>query len=155
MTQPPSAGSLRSFWNNSRVLSLTPGIPPASPGTGIARRARRTSSTLPRSERQFLEKNSGREDKKKEAVTKKLYDDLKLEQRYQEYEEKVVGELRENVSEIDESEALKNEGFPRQREGHPRPSRASASISMVVPSHAGSSLERSTSAASKEGIKRR
>jgi len=62
-------------------------------------------------QRQILEENYGRKDKAKEAVIKKLYDDLKLEKRYQDYEEKVVGEIREKIAKIDESEGLKKEIF--------------------------------------------
>lgn len=62
-------------------------------------------------QRKILEENYGRKDKEKEAVIKKLYDELKLEQRYQEYEEKVVGEIRQKIAQIDESEGLKKEVF--------------------------------------------
>ncbi|EON98619.1 putative farnesyl pyrophosphate synthetase protein [Phaeoacremonium minimum UCRPA7] len=62
-------------------------------------------------QRKILEENYGHKDKAKEAVIKKLYDDMKLEKRYQDYEEKVVGELREKISKIDESEGLKKEVF--------------------------------------------
>jgi len=62
-------------------------------------------------QRKILEENYGRKDKAKEAVIKKLYDDLKLEQRYKEYEEKVVGEIRERIAKVDESEGLKKEIF--------------------------------------------
>ncbi|AEO62873.1 ebb022f8-3d67-42dd-86aa-e6c8968d09ea [Thermothielavioides terrestris] len=62
-------------------------------------------------QRRLLEENYGRKDKEKEAVVKKLYDELKLEQRYQAYEEKVVGEIREQIARIDESEGLKKGVF--------------------------------------------
>ncbi|KAK3325396.1 isoprenoid synthase domain-containing protein [Apodospora peruviana] len=62
-------------------------------------------------QRKILEENYGRKNKDNEAVIKKLYDDLKLEQRYQEYEEKVVGEIRQKIAQIDESEGLKKEIF--------------------------------------------
>lgn len=62
-------------------------------------------------QRKILEENYGRKDKDKEAVIKKLYDDMKLEQRYLDYEEKVVGEIKENIAKIDESEGLKKEVF--------------------------------------------
>lgn len=62
-------------------------------------------------QRKILEENYGRKDKDKEAVIKKLFDDLKLEQRYKDYEEKVVGELREKIAKIDESSGLKKEVF--------------------------------------------
>ncbi|KAK4149452.1 farnesyl pyrophosphate synthase [Chaetomidium leptoderma] len=62
-------------------------------------------------QRRVLEENYGRKDKAKEAVIKKLYDDLKLEQRYKDYEEKVVGDIRAMISNIDESHGLKKGVF--------------------------------------------
>ncbi|TLS27285.1 hypothetical protein PpBr36_05525 [Pyricularia pennisetigena] len=62
-------------------------------------------------QRQILEENYGRKDKAKEAVIKKLYDDMGLEQIYKDYEEKVVGEIREKISKIDESKGLKKSVF--------------------------------------------
>jgi farnesyl diphosphate synthase len=62
-------------------------------------------------QRKILEENYGRKDKQKEAVIKKLYDDLELERRYKEYEEKRVGEIREMIAKVDESEGLKKEVF--------------------------------------------
>jgi farnesyl diphosphate synthase len=62
-------------------------------------------------QRKVLEENYGHKDKTKEAAVKKLYDELQLEQRYKDYEEKVVGEIREKISAIDESEGLKKEVF--------------------------------------------
>ncbi|KAJ2902928.1 putative farnesyl pyrophosphate synthetase protein [Zalerion maritima] len=62
-------------------------------------------------QRKILEENYGRKDKDKEAVIKKLFNDMELEQRYREYEEKVVGEIRENISKVDEREGLKKSVF--------------------------------------------
>jgi farnesyl diphosphate synthase len=62
-------------------------------------------------QRRVLEENYGRKDKDKEAVIKKLYDELQLEQRYQAYEEKVVGEIRELIAKIDETQGLKKGVF--------------------------------------------
>jgi farnesyl diphosphate synthase len=62
-------------------------------------------------QRKVLEENYGHKDKTKEAAIKKLYDELKLEQLYKDYEEKVVGEIREKIATIDESEGLKKEVF--------------------------------------------
>lgn len=62
-------------------------------------------------QKKILEENYGRKNKDNEAVIKKLYDDLKLEQLYKDYEEKVVGEIREKIANIDESEGLKKEVF--------------------------------------------
>lgn len=62
-------------------------------------------------QKKILEENYGRKDKDSEAIIKKLYNDLKLEQLYLDYEEKVVGEIREKIAKIDESEGLKKEVF--------------------------------------------
>lgn len=62
-------------------------------------------------QRRILEDNYGKKDKANEVVIKKLYDDMKLEQRYKDYEEKVVGEIRDKISKIDESAGLKKEVF--------------------------------------------
>lgn len=58
-------------------------------------------------QRKVLEENYGHKDKTKEAAVKKLYDELKLDQIYKEYEEKAVGEIRKKISEVDQSEGLK------------------------------------------------
>lgn len=62
-------------------------------------------------QKKILEENYGRKDKEKETIIKKLYEDLKLEQLYKEYEEKVVGEIRDKIAKIDESKGLKKEVF--------------------------------------------
>lgn len=62
-------------------------------------------------QRKILEENYGRKDKECEAIIKKLYNELKLEQLYLDYEEKVVGGIREKIAKIDESEGLKKEVF--------------------------------------------
>ncbi|KAK0727919.1 farnesyl pyrophosphate synthetase [Lasiosphaeria miniovina] len=62
-------------------------------------------------QREILAENYGRKNKDNEAVIKKLYNDLKLEQLYQEYEEKRVGEIRALIANIDESQGLKKEVF--------------------------------------------
>lgn len=62
-------------------------------------------------QRKVLEENYGRKDKDKEAAVKKLFDELQLEQRYKDYEEKRVGEIRELIAKVDESEGLKKEIF--------------------------------------------
>jgi farnesyl diphosphate synthase len=62
-------------------------------------------------QRKVLEENYGQKDPKKEAVVKKLYDELKLEQIYKDYEEKRVGEIRKLIAEVDESEGLKKTVF--------------------------------------------
>jgi farnesyl diphosphate synthase len=62
-------------------------------------------------QRKILEENYGQKDKEKEAVIKKLYDDMKLKELYETFEEKRAGELREMISKVDESEGLKKEVF--------------------------------------------
>ncbi len=62
-------------------------------------------------QRKILEDNYGRKDKDKEAVVKKLFDDLNLKQRYNDFEESRVAELEELISKVDESEGLKKSVF--------------------------------------------
>lgn len=62
-------------------------------------------------QRRILEENYGRKDAAKEAVVKKLYNDLKLEQRYRDYEESIVAELRSQIDGIDEAKGLKKSVF--------------------------------------------
>ncbi|KAK3953052.1 farnesyl diohosphate synthase [Pseudoneurospora amorphoporcata] len=62
-------------------------------------------------QRKTLEENYGRKDKAKEAVIKQLYDELKLEDHYQQYEEERVGEIRKMIDAIDESKGLKKQVF--------------------------------------------
>lgn len=62
-------------------------------------------------QRKLLEENYGQKDSAKEAVVKKLYNELGLESVYQAYEEKIVAEIRAKIQAIDESEGLKKEVF--------------------------------------------
>lgn len=62
-------------------------------------------------QKKILEDNYGRKDKDKEAVVKKLYDELNLEKLYKDYEEKVVGEIKDKIAKIDETDGLKREVF--------------------------------------------
>lgn len=62
-------------------------------------------------QRQVLDNNYGQKDIKAEAQVKKIFDDLELERIYHEYEEKRVGEIREKIANVDESEGLKKEVF--------------------------------------------
>ncbi|KAL2018331.1 hypothetical protein VTK56DRAFT_934 [Thermocarpiscus australiensis] len=62
-------------------------------------------------QRRVLEENYGRKDKAKEAAVKKLYDELRLEQRYKDYEERRVAEIRELIAKVDESQGLKKGVF--------------------------------------------
>ena len=62
-------------------------------------------------QRRILEENYGRKDDTKEAAVKKLYNELQLEQRYREYEDREVSGIREKIAMVDESEGLKKEVF--------------------------------------------
>ena len=62
-------------------------------------------------QRKVLEDNYGRKDQEKEANVKKLYDELNLDQIYKNYEEKRVGEIRQKIAAVDESEGLKKTVF--------------------------------------------
>lgn len=62
-------------------------------------------------QRQILEENYGQKDDAKEAVIKKLFDDMKLKERYEEFEERRANELRAKIEQVDESEGLKKEIF--------------------------------------------
>ncbi|KAH7322371.1 farnesyl pyrophosphate synthetase [Stachybotrys elegans] len=62
-------------------------------------------------QRQILSENYGRKNKFKEAIIKRLYDDMELEQRFRDYEESRVLEIREMIKSVDESEGLKKEVF--------------------------------------------
>ncbi|KID72819.1 Farnesyl pyrophosphate synthase [Metarhizium brunneum] len=62
-------------------------------------------------QRKILEGNYGQKDDAKEAVIKKLYDDMKLKERYEAFEEKRAGEIRAMIERVDESEGLKKGVF--------------------------------------------
>ena len=62
-------------------------------------------------QRKVLDDNYGHKDDAKEAKVKELYNELQLEKRYQDYEEKRVGEIRHMIAAIDESEGLKKGVF--------------------------------------------
>ncbi|CCC08929.1 hypothetical protein SMACR_03244 [Sordaria macrospora] len=62
-------------------------------------------------QRKTLEENYGRKDRAKEAVIKQLYDELKLEDHYKQYEEERVGEIRNMIDAIDEGKGLKKQVF--------------------------------------------
>ena len=62
-------------------------------------------------QRKVLEENYGRKDKECERKVKVLYQELELEGVYKAYEEKRVGEIREKIAAVDESEGLKSEVF--------------------------------------------
>lgn len=62
-------------------------------------------------QRKVLEENYGQKDDAKEQAVKKLYDEIKLKERYEAYEEKRVGEIRTLIDQIDESDGLKKSVF--------------------------------------------
>lgn len=62
-------------------------------------------------QRKLLDENYGRKDKACEARVKELFQQLNLEQLYRDYEEKVVGEIRERIAAVDESRGLKKSVF--------------------------------------------
>ncbi|EGR47729.1 hypothetical protein MKX07_001600 [Trichoderma sp. CBMAI-0711] len=62
-------------------------------------------------QRKILEDNYGQKDDAKEQAIKQLYNDLKLKERYEEFEEKRAAELKDLINKIDESQGLKKEVF--------------------------------------------
>lgn len=62
-------------------------------------------------QRQILEKNYGRKDNACEAKVKEVYNELKLEDVYKEFEEERVQGLRGLIANVDESQGLKKEVF--------------------------------------------
>lgn len=62
-------------------------------------------------QRAVLEENYGKRDKEKEARVKELYAELRLDEVYSQYEEKIVGEIRQMIAKVDESEGLKKQVF--------------------------------------------
>ncbi|KAL8735010.1 MAG: hypothetical protein Q9166_001135 [cf. Caloplaca sp. 2 TL-2023] len=63
------------------------------------------------SQRKLLDECYGRKDGEKEAKVKEVYKELDLEKVYLEYEENVVGKIREMISKVDESEGLRKGVF--------------------------------------------
>lgn len=62
-------------------------------------------------QRALLDENYGRKDKAKEAVVKKVFDELNLKAKYEEFEEKRAAEIRAMIEKVDESEGLKKSVF--------------------------------------------
>ena len=62
-------------------------------------------------QRKILEENYGQKNDEKEKVIKQLYDDMKLKERYEEFEERRAGEIRKMIANVDESEGLKKTVF--------------------------------------------
>ena len=67
--------------------------------------------TCTKEQRAVLEENYGRKDKECEKKVKVLFDELKLEDVYKEYEEHIVGEIRAKIEQLDESGGLKKSVF--------------------------------------------
>ena len=59
----------------------------------------------------MLEENYGQKDAECEKRVKVVFEELELERRYREYEEKRVGELRERIAAVDEGEGLRRAVF--------------------------------------------
>ncbi|KAG5983979.1 hypothetical protein E4U55_006589 [Claviceps digitariae] len=62
-------------------------------------------------QRKILEENYGDKSDEKEAIVKKLYNDLKLKERYEAFEEQRGNEISAMIEGIDESEGLKKSVF--------------------------------------------
>lgn len=62
-------------------------------------------------QRKVLDENYGRKDEEKEAKVKKIFKELELEKVYLEYEDNVVGKIKERIAGIDEGEGLRKEVF--------------------------------------------
>lgn len=62
-------------------------------------------------QRNLLDTAYGRKDAELEAKVKVLYKELDLENKYKEYEEKTVGDIRNKIAAIDESAGLKKDVF--------------------------------------------
>ncbi|CCE63424.1 hypothetical protein TPHA_0E03340 [Tetrapisispora phaffii CBS 4417] len=60
-------------------------------------------------QRKVLDENYGRKDSVMEARCKKIFVDMKLDEHYHEYEEKVATELKAKIAKIDESRGFKGE----------------------------------------------
>ena len=63
------------------------------------------------SQRQVLDDNYGRKDKEMEAKCKAVFAELKIQDLYQEFEEKQVSKIRTMIENVNESEGLKKEVF--------------------------------------------
>lgn len=60
-------------------------------------------------QRKLLDENYGVKDNAKEKVCKDLFNELGIDKLYHEYEEKVAGELKEKIANVDESRGFKGE----------------------------------------------
>lgn len=62
-------------------------------------------------QRKILDQNYGRKDSKKEEEVKKVFADMKLADYYHQYEDKVAGDIKKSIENVDESQGLKKEVF--------------------------------------------
>jgi farnesyl diphosphate synthase len=62
-------------------------------------------------QRKVLEENYGRKDSQKEAKVKALYEELGLKGIYEKYEEEKVAEIKQQISQVDESKGMKKEVY--------------------------------------------
>ncbi|KAI9712367.1 MAG: Farnesyl pyrophosphate synthetase [Bogoriella megaspora] len=62
-------------------------------------------------QRKVLNENYGRKDAICEARVKDLYNQMKLDEAYAEYEDAIVKDLKNKIAEVDESEGLKRQAF--------------------------------------------
>lgn len=60
-------------------------------------------------QRAILDQNYGRKDPAKEKIVKDLFNEMDIKKLYYEYEEKIVGELKEKIAKVDESRGFKGE----------------------------------------------
>ena len=60
-------------------------------------------------QRKILDENYGRKDSKCEANCKAVFSELKIDIHYREYEEAVANELKDKISQVDESRGFKKE----------------------------------------------
>ncbi|CDR41679.1 CYFA0S07e04962g1_1 [Cyberlindnera fabianii] len=58
-------------------------------------------------QRKTLDENYGVKDAEKEKVCKDLFNEMGIEKIYQDYEEKIAGELKEKIAQVDESRGFK------------------------------------------------
>ena len=59
----------------------------------------------------MLDECYGRKDAKMEKKVKVVYEEMELEKVYLEYEQKAVGEIREKIEKVDETEGLRKSVF--------------------------------------------
>jgi len=62
-------------------------------------------------QRQVLDECYGRKDPQKEGACKRVFEELEIEKAYKAYEERAVGEIRQRIAGVDESQGLRKEVF--------------------------------------------